>query len=204
MDYSMPQIEGIDWEKAHRYIPTKSLLLEVLKEFILSADSQCEKLMELRHQVLSNGTPEDFVEYRIQAHSMKSSLRSLGADLFDLAFELETAGKEEDEEIIEEKTAAFIEEYKQLAGVLQEMVGAQKTTIEYDRELFLLLTGKIKKAMEGFAVSELQTNVDRLFSIEGAPTETKPIMEELKVAARDLAMDEVIDCCNRLEEIVIG
>ena len=204
MDYSMPEVAGIDWEKAHRYIPTKSLLLEVLKEFVLSTDSQCEKLIGFRDEVLSKGTPEVFAEYRIQAHSMKSSLRSLGADLFDLAFELETAGKEEDTKTIEEKTNAFINEYKELSGVLQKMVGAQKTTIEYNRDLFLVLVGKIKRAMEQFQVSELQQNVDKQFSIEDIPSEMRPVMDELKIAARDLDMDTVVECCCRLEEIVIG
>ena len=105
---------------------------------------------------------------------------------------------------IAEKTELFVNEYKDLSNVLQEMVGAQKTTIAYNSDLFLLLVDKIKSAMTQFQVGELQKNVDKLFSIEEIPAEMRPVMDELKVAARDLDMDAVIDSCNRLEEIVIG
>ena len=95
MDYNLPEISGIDWETAHRYIPEKEVLIDVLAEFVCSAKKQTELLKGYKEKVIKNPSPENFASYRIQAHAMKAALRSFGSDLFDAAFALETAGKDE-------------------------------------------------------------------------------------------------------------
>ena len=74
-DYDMPAIEGIDWEKAHRYLPTKDTLMGVLREMVSGASKQTDILLKYRDRVAEDPSDENYDLYRVQAHAMKASAR---------------------------------------------------------------------------------------------------------------------------------
>ena len=201
MEYDMPQIRGIDWEAAHRYLPSKSLLLGVLDEFIKTASKQTKLLEEYAKAVLENGSKEDYSSFRIQAHAMKSSLRSIGSDLFDEAYALELAGKDENATVVEENTEHFVEEYLALASRLEKVVVVSTSEKkDFNEDEFFEKIGEIKKAMDAFDISALQGAFKGVREM-AIPEIYKEWIEKLEPAVRDLDSDEVMTCCQKIEEI---
>ena len=200
MDYDLPEIAGIDWETAHRYIPEKEVLRNVLMEFVSSAKKQTALLKEHQGKVLENPSPENFASYRIQAHAMKAALRSLGSDLFDSAFALETAGKEENLLPIDKDTASFCEAFLQLAESFKIITGDCDVAQEYDEERFFALVEKLDAAMQSFDISSLQEAFEAIQSMS-IPSLYGAIVKEMEPAVRDLDTDAVASCCEKLRAL---
>ena len=123
----LEQIEELDLEKARRHLPTQEQLLSAIKRFITICDAQVEELKQYRDSVRDDFASDDFMSYRIQAHTMKSLLRSIGADLFDEAYELEKAGRNENLDMILKYTDDFVEKYLCLADRLRDALGEEDT-----------------------------------------------------------------------------
>ena len=200
MDYHLPEIKGIDWETAHRYIPEKEVLFSVLKEYVSSAKKQVTLLQDFREQVLSDPDPDHFASYRIQAHAMKAALRSLGSDLFDSAFALETAGKEEDLEPIQRDTDAFCSAYLDLAERFKVITGDCDIPAAFDETSFFALVEKVASSMAEFDISGLQEAFGAMQSMS-LPEQYQKIVDQLEPAVRDLESDVVADCCERLRDL---
>lgn len=200
MDYHLPEIPGIDWETTHRYLPEKDVLITVLKEFVGSAKKQTERLREYRRKVLEEPSPENFAFYRIEAHSMKAALRSLGSDLYGRAFALEMAGKEENLLPIERDTDAFAEAFLKLADDLRIITGDCDSEAPYDEETFFSLVDKTEAAMESFDIPSLQEAFEAIQRMR-FPVEYEGIIREMEGGVRDLETETVTECCARLREL---
>ena len=200
MEYHLPQIPGIDWEKAHRYLPTKQMLTETLGEFVRSAAKQTELLIEYRQAVLREPTTENYTAFRIQAHAMKSALRSIGADLFEPAFALETAGREEDPVPIREKTESFIGEYLALTDRLKAITGEDKAKEAFYEPVFFERLYRLKAAMDAFDIATLQETFRKIAAMD-IPHSYKEQMVRLETAVRDLDSEQLEECCDHFEEL---
>lgn len=203
MDYNLPQISGIDWETAHRYIPEKDVLITVLQEFVGSAKKQTALLKEYRQKVLEHPDPENFASYRIQAHAMKAALRSLGSDLFDSAYALETAGKEENLPVIERDTDSFTEAFLQLSDRFRIITGDCDRGAAYDEETFFMLVDRTEDAMQSFDIPALQEAFEAIQAMQ-IPAQYEGIVRGMEPAVRDLESDTVTECCARLRKLKKG
>ncbi|MCR4797641.1 MAG: hypothetical protein K5853_04245 [Lachnospiraceae bacterium] len=200
MDYHMPQIQGIDWEKAHRYIPSKDLLLDVLKEIIKQAPKDTKLLRDYKEQVTQDPSEENYTAYRIQAHAMKASLRSIGSDLFDEAYALEIAGRQMQMDPILKDTEAFIRDYLSLAEILKGLVDTDADDLGFDEALFFEKIKCVKTAMEAFDVPTLQEAFHIVSDME-IPVQYADHINALKPAVRDLDYDTVMKLCDEIEEM---
>ncbi len=198
MEYDLPKIEGVDWEKAYHYMPDKPTLIDTLQEFVSSADRETERLSDFKETLLQNGSEENYAAFRIQAHALKSNLRSIGADLFDNALSLENAGKSMDRETIMQKTDAFIADYRELIQKLTVITGGKKAAAAFDRTLYLEKISAIKEAMEAFDVSTLQDNMEAVENMD-IPDKYKADTKELANTVRDLMSDNVIEICEKIK-----
>lgn len=201
MSYNMPKISGIDWEKAHKYLETEEALRGVLEETVRTCNKQISVLSELRCKVLEDATEDNLAAYRIQAHAMKATIRSIGSDLFDMAFALETAGREGDVNKIKESTDEFIVAYRELADKLKTIVGDCDVVRAFDKEEFARELDVIRDSMNAFKVGELQETFKGIASMD-VPNEYKALMEKLEHAVRDLASEDVIKCCDEMQSIM--
>ena len=200
MDYNLPQLPGIDWQKAHRYIPEKTVLITVLKEFVGSAEKETALLEEYKEKIIQHPDPENFASYRIQAHSMKASLRSLGSDLFDEAFALETAGKEENIDPLLSGSDSFCKDYLLLAEQFKAITGECAGRQDFDENVFFDLVEKIDEAMKSFDISTLQESFESLQSMDYPEAFQKQI-RLLEPAVRDLDSDTVAECCENMQKL---
>ncbi|MCR4617349.1 MAG: Hpt domain-containing protein, partial [Lachnospiraceae bacterium] len=61
-------------------------------------------------------------DYEIKIHSLKSSANTIGAlKMGEMALQLELAAKNNDTEFIQKNHAAFIDEFKNIKAVLDEI-----------------------------------------------------------------------------------
>ena len=89
---------------------------EMLKDFVADQPEKEKTLRECYEK-------EDWKNYKIYVHALKSNLRSIGADdLSDLARELEMAAEQEDSTAIHEKHDILISGYSKLAEDLKTVV----------------------------------------------------------------------------------
>ncbi len=200
MDYQLPRIPGIDWEKAYHYIPEKTVLLEVLREFYASREEEVQKLRMFRDALEQEPSEDHYTEYRIQAHSMKASLRSIGSDLFDPALALEEAGRDQNGEVIRKDTEPFAEAYKKLAEQFSGIFGGETEGTEYSPEAFRQDIQTIREAMERFDISLLQQTLKEMKEME-LPVEFREHFEQLEAGIRDLSAEDVWNACNTLEAL---
>ncbi len=99
---------GIDIEKGILYCNGFEAYIEILKEF-------CETYKESAGSSGEFFETQDWKNYTIVVHGMKSSLRSIGAmDISNSAEKLERAGKTQQIDYILEKHEKFISEYREL------------------------------------------------------------------------------------------
>lgn len=197
MDYNMPAIKGIDWERAHNYLPSEETLRAVLEETVKTCDKQTVALDEFRHKVIDNPCEDNFASYRIQAHAMKATIRSIGSDLFDMAYALELAGRDGDIEKIVSGTDEFIEEYKGLVNSLKTIVGECSANRAFEKSIFIQKLEQMKDSMNAFDINALQDAFEEISGMD-IPDKYMNGMARLEQAVRDLASEDVISCCDEL------
>ena len=110
-------IEGIDGETGIKNAASEELYKSLLEMFYTSIPDKSDEIEGLYNA-------EDWDNYTIKIHALKSSLRLVGAlELGDKAQLLEDAGKEQDAAYIHENHAAFMEEYVGYKSLLSPVFG---------------------------------------------------------------------------------
>lgn len=114
-DYENIDFPGIDVKKGIAYCG--GLLedyLDVVKLYLESGDKNCRTIQQYFEK-------QDWKNYAIQVHALKSNSYGIGADrLGDLAYKLELAGKENDEAFIRENHDSMMKAYKQILTELKK------------------------------------------------------------------------------------
>lgn len=115
------EIDGIDTERGLGNCGDWDSYASVLRIFLNTAE---EKIAEVS-KLFEN---QNWEEYNIRMHGMKSSARVIGAEeLFEKARLLETAGKETDFGYVRDCLDGFLEEYRRLAEKLAPLEENQNT-----------------------------------------------------------------------------
>ncbi|MBQ7464788.1 MAG: hypothetical protein IJS86_08005 [Lachnospiraceae bacterium] len=200
-DYDMPAIAGIDWATAHRYLPSKEDLQRVLKEMVSGAARETDRLLSYRDAVMKDPSDENFDLFRIQAHALKASVRSIGSDLFDEAFALETAGKEKDGHKVAGDTEHFVNAYLKLADELKVITGEAEGKKSFDAAEFERDIDGIGKAMDAFDVTDLQRLNEKVQSTD-VPDSFREWLGKLGEAVRDLESEKVAECCEKIKGLL--
>ena len=119
-------IGDLDIEKGLTYCGSKENYLEILA-------SQRDSGQELLSQIENLFATEDWKNYTIAVHGIKSSMMSIGAvTLSELAKALEFAGKRDDIAFIQNEHAAMTVEFKRVMTILDECpyLGVKETQEE--------------------------------------------------------------------------
>ena len=113
--------DQIDTQKGIRHMAGKeAIYIKIVNSFLKQEGAKVEELN-------AYFAAEDFDRLTIEFHGLKSSAASLGSTaLPTLAHELEMAGKAKNNEIIREKYAAFIEQYRDTCGALAAVIAAMQ------------------------------------------------------------------------------
>lgn len=117
-DFKLLQDAGIDTGEGMAYCADDpEFYVEMLEEFVEESDWQTGELRRYYDQ-------RDWKNYAIRAHSVKSTLRMIGAKaLSEHARGLELAAKEANEGAITSAHDEFVREYSALVSVINSCLG---------------------------------------------------------------------------------
>ena len=114
----LPSVNGVSWNVALEYLFDKELLLETLNDFVTEGKDNGEKLKKLLLDLKASGDDnreEAFKNYCIQAHSMKSNAKMIGAiAISEMAKWLEFLAKDEKFDEIIAMNDLFLEKWNEL------------------------------------------------------------------------------------------
>lgn len=154
--------------------------LGLLKIFYESIEKKAEEIS----QDYENG---DLANYTIKVHSLKSSVRLIGAaELGEEAQRLENAGKKGDAAYIGEHHEAFIREVLQLKQHLSKLFGETEEALdkpEAQAELLAEAYRELKEAAEDFDSDLIERILDRM-SEYSIPKDQEGLWKDLKAASQ--------------------
>ena len=172
------EAEGIHTGEAMRFMGNdEEQSTEILQMFVEDSGKKKEKLSSFLLE-------ENWKEYGILVHALKSNMRSLGADrLADMAFALEKAAKASDGAFVKEKHEAFVLEWQLLVtglkyiprlGFIKSELAQmeQKTTelpmdgagenSEFSDEQFRKITEEIAGLIDDFETEQAKEKLEQL------------------------------------------
>lgn len=186
---SFRKIPGINADEALKNCGTEDILKEAVNEFQLTIP---EKSGEIEDFFAKN----DWKNYTIRVHALKSSARLIGAlDLSKLALDMEMAGKDSDERSIKEHTPELLETYCAFKDLLIPVV----PELEADDKKPLISKQDLIDAYE-----ELKALVDA-FDFDGAdrivgmledyrmPDDEKEKWEKIRVMEKNVDHDGLME-----------
>ncbi|MCR5510229.1 MAG: response regulator [Lachnospiraceae bacterium] len=175
------EYEGLDTGSALRALGSPALYDKIIEEYYKSGS---DKYAGIR-QAYDN---EDWEDYTIRVHALKSSSRQVGAmKLGDMAEELEKAGKASDLDTIKAKTADTLQEYSAFLEALGGYYGtagnqedeADKPLIDPDTLHGLM--DELKQACDDLDMDLMESVSERLAGYS-YDDEKKSVIDELQLA----------------------
>lgn len=162
--------------------------LGVLKIFYEALDERADELNRLFEE-------EDYKDYTIKVHALKSSARIIGATEFgDKAQKLETAGKIGDSEYIKDHHIGFIEEYRTYKNIIEPCLisdedesGKPQASEAQIKEAFKSLR-KAAEEMNCTALEEVFEDM-RAYTV---PTDYLSLWKKLNYASNQYEYSEVL------------
>jgi CheY-like chemotaxis protein len=159
-------IPGIDQAKGIAFCGgERDGYLEVLWIFSFGASAQIDVMKMSLAQ-------NDITRLGIEAHSLKSASRGIGADMLaDLAFETEKACKENNVDYVVNNIDALLKLYKQTATDISAiLIDGKKKNIsekpdgEFDKSVAIEKLTKIAEAAENYDIDGAKTLLDGLYN----------------------------------------
>ena len=185
---SLTQI-GIEVAKGIKNSGSEEAYYDLLKVF---ADSVDDRSKEIEDYYLT----EDYKDYTIKVHGLKSSARIIGAtDLGEKALKLEEAGKAGDLDYIHEHHEEFMKEYRRIGEFLGEVVdrGEPETDKgEADEEIMKVFYDEIRTAAETMDCDRLESIFDGLagYSI---PADQKELYDKIRSASDKFEYNTILE-----------
>ena len=188
-ELSILQAGGINTAEAMEYCRgDKGFYIQLLQKFI----SDRERKQSDLDKFLAG---EDYANYRIQVHSLKSSSKMMGADaLSQFAKDMETASKDNNAEYIKENHAKLMEMYSQTVKLMGSAIGIAQTEetpaeeeevtgTEISAEEFCEYLSELKSSFETYEADKSQALIKELAR---AVFDGKPVKKLLKDIERDV------------------
>ena len=191
-----PVIGDLDTQTAITMIGGKKLFYDLIGMF--------RKFLEPKHKaILDAYNAENWPEYTIEVHALKSASKQIGAmELSDMAASLEKAGKENDIEYIKANTDALLDRYMSYKSVLDPYVEKEEDPSDKEpanpdtlKELF----GKLKSAADELDLDGMEEAAASL-NAYSYPEEQAGLLEELKEAVGNIDTDSCLEIISKWEE----
>ncbi len=193
---SLPELPGINTADGIKYTGSQKMWLKLLGDFYKLIDSKANKI----EKCLADGLIRD---YTIEVHAMKNTARMIGAaHLSEWFFRMEKCGKAGDVETIAGETPDLIKELKSFKDILRpygEENNRNKREVSAS-ELIGRLTA-MRDAMDRFDLDTVDAQMHWLEQCR-IPEKCGGLMERLRVAVADVAIDEIMEIADRMIEIL--
>ncbi len=179
-------IPKLDIESALKLAGSETLFWQILKEYAKSIPKKTKLLRQYMDE-------ENWKNYTIEAHSLKSFSRQIGAmELSELAAMMEKAGNNQDIEFIRAHHDEMLSQYQEFASILaQYSVGAEDAAKEkeaYDAGKVQDLLDNMLEAVENLDMDAMDEVVEKLEQIT-LPVEQEPGFQQLKEATEGMDVE---------------
>ena len=175
-----------------------NLFIEVVQSFVSDSDAKLAHLREFH-------ATQDWKNYGIQAHSLKSSARTIGADtLADMALGQELASKEGRVSDILAGHGALMDDYKRLVGDLRGVLGSVEGEEGQASEPIEAgeLRDVLREALDCLETFEAERALHLLEQVVGRSFRGEPVSDALGDIMSDLDNFEVDGAAMHLRELI--
>lgn len=186
-------MEGINMDAGIANVGSEDLLYSIFGDFYLMIDEKIEKIQKCISE-------DRLRDYTVEVHAVKSAARIIGAvELGEEFYQLELIGRDENRNLIEEKTPAVLEHLRSYKQILEKY--APKT--EDDKkdmnttDVVALLRDMVI-AIDSFDLDKADMIVEKLDDYK-FPENYQEELELLKGYVANLAMDEAVAICKSIE-----
>ena len=175
-------IGGLNVETAMRLLGNEKLFWAVLKEYYRVIDKKYNLIREYEQK-------EQWKEYTIEVHALKSSSRQIGAlELAAVAERMEKAGNAQDAVLIHETTPAMLESYYSYKNILApyfEEQSAGQDGKQADKNELQGFFAQMKEAIDNLDMDAMEEVVKDMnqYSYSG---DQKKLFDDLKNAVEDI------------------
>lgn len=194
--------ECLDVDSAITLLGTQSLYMAVLRDYFRAIDKKSKKILELYER-------EDWKDYTIEVHALKSASRQIGAlELSELAAELEKAGIEKNYKPIKANTKVLLDMYKGLEVILEPLFVNTQSVNPQEKKNPILAADlaeffrELRVAMDELDIDEMEGIVARMdeFSYD---RESIDFFEELVEMIDSMDVEACEDVITRWEKVVL-
>ncbi|MGN0366826.1 MAG: ATP-binding protein [Suilimivivens sp.] len=142
---------------------------------------------------------KDYKNFTIKIHSMKSTLKGIGADLLsEMAFALEMAGKEKRYSFIDENYSYFKDKFLQLLKNIEKVLcnyhliqsAEDQNSPVLEENIMKGILSNIRIKLDEFEFAEIFEILDKIDLYQKNEKQSK-FFEELKVLMDDLKVEEI-------------
>lgn len=198
----LPEIDGIDWNYAHIYIPDDNVLELTLKNIYRAMESDLIQLTELYQNIYNN--EEGMAAYRIKVHALKSTNASVGALMVSqLARLLEQKAIEQDAQAIGRLHPVLVEQMRKLQAALGEYYGleAGEQQSQMSEDAFEQLLQELIEALQSYDYDRSDAIMEKL---EGCTccAQMKEPLRILREQEFQLELDECVETAQQMLEMI--
>ena len=187
--------EGLNTDEAVRVMGSKSLYHKIVKEYYRSGEDRYADISRAYEA-------EDWADYTIKVHALKSSSRQIGAyELGDMAERLEQAGNDRDTVTITDRTAEMLDAFKKLLDSLSvhfetgEDEAAGRPLIAADKLADIL--NELSRACDELDIDAMEQVKAELMSYS-YPDPKAEIVDKLCKAIDNIDTDSCMELADKL------
>lgn len=178
-------VEGVFTDKGLEYSGSLDLYKKVVTEFADTGAARADTIEGFFEQ-------EDYRNYTIQVHALKSAARIIGATaLSQLAAALEDAGNQEDTVRITNATPELLRRYRKLVTDLEGILDSGEDKPEIDSDSLKDALMSIKEMVEGFDFDSVDSVMEELKKYR-MPEDFKENYSKLKTLVAEVARDDIL------------
>ena len=193
--------DGLDNENAIKGLGTPELFAKIVEEYYRSGRARHDSIKEAYDT-------EDWANYTIRVHALKSSSRQIGAaELGEMAAELEKAGNAQDIDYIRANNGpaldAFDDLLLKLSGYFPEQDDAQDEAdlTEISSDVLETLTEELSEACDSLDMDGMEALKDKLKGY-AFPEEAKAVLSKLYDAIDDIDTDACMELASELKTLI--
>lgn len=201
---ALPQIEGLDSQTGLLYCGGETGYRKVLENYSLRGDSHLEQIVDLYQK-------EQWNEYVIAVHGIKSAMLSIGAlEVSELAKAQEMAGKADDFAYIKEHHGELVDAYEHVLRSIQRSMGGAadkdeepKQAVELrelDEPQLLEVTRRLEEVvydLDGESMMEIMNELEQC-SYCG-----KPLSKPLETVRRKIEMADYMSALDTFQQMCV-
>lgn len=212
-NHDFPEIDGIDWEYALLHLKDPEFLLETIRDFYRTMDTNHMQLQQFFEMIqspeaeqTSDERKEALRQFRVQVHSMKSASAMIGAtSLFGIAKMLEYAASDSRTDVLIAVTPYFLEEWQHMKERLRSL--AEESTEHTDTEkpsadlqILKEYFPMLEQAMQNMDIDTADEIMQYLEKFQ-YPASVSPLIEQLGISVANLNAEQTTEIIQKLNNI---